>query len=239
MNFRYQCLSCDYFTSTKCNIVRHNKSTLHLRLCQEIEEGKDQLTCKCGKKCKTRQSFSYHKKNCESIILPLFSERILKNEIDIIKTTLEPISLKSFIENIEFHQDDFELSSLLRENIDINTLNIIKREMNKIEQINRPIQNFNEDSDQLKIHYFDDGEWKMETELSLLCKTIKNGIDGYTYEKNSFMYYINLFHERRLSFYREKCNDKPLGLLNLSISSGNGKQHDLIKNIMSLVTYKI
>ena len=40
--------------------------------------------------------------------------------------------------------------------------------MNKIEQINRPIQNFNEDPDQLKIHYFDDGEWKMETELSVL-----------------------------------------------------------------------
>ena len=102
MNFRYQCISCDYFSSTKCNIVRHNKSTLHLRLCKEIEEEKDQFTCKCGKSCKTRQSFSYHKKNCESIIVPLFSERILKNEIDIIKTTLEPISLKSFIENIDF-----------------------------------------------------------------------------------------------------------------------------------------
>ena len=49
--------------------------------------------------------------------------------------------LKSFIENIEFQQDDFELSSLLRENIDINTFNIMKRDMNKIEQINRPIQN--------------------------------------------------------------------------------------------------
>ena len=77
----------------------------------------------------------------------------------------------------------------------------------------------------------------METELSVLCKTIKNGIDGYTYEKNSWMFYINLFHERRLSFYKDKCNDKPLGLLNLSTS--NGKQHDLIKNTMSLVTYKI
>ena len=147
----------------------------------------------------------------------------MKNEIDIIKTTLEPISLKSFIENIDFQQDDFELSSLLRENRDINTLNIIKREMNKIEQINRPIQNFNEDPDQLKIHYFDNGEWKIETELSLLCQTIKNGIDGYTYEKNSFMFCMNLFHERRISFYRDKCNHKLLGLLNLSISSGNGK----------------
>ena len=114
----------------------------------------------------------------------------------------------------------------------------MKREMNKIEQIHRQIQNFNEDPDQLKIHYFDNGEWKMETELSILCKTTKNGIDGYKCEKNSFMYYINLFHERRVSFYREKCNDKPLGLLNLCISSGNGKQHDLIKNIMSLVCYK-
>ena len=83
MNFRYQCLSCDYFTSTKCNILRHNKSTLHLRLCKEIEEEKDLFTCKCGKRCKTRQSFSYHKKNCESIILPLFKERILKNKIDL------------------------------------------------------------------------------------------------------------------------------------------------------------
>ena len=78
----------------------------------------------------------------------------------------------------------------------------------------------------------------METELSILCQTIKNGIDGYTYEKDSFMFYINLFHERRVSFYREKCNYKPLGLLNLCISSGNGKQHDLISNVMSLVCYK-
>ena len=68
----------------------------------------------------------------------------------------------------------------------------------------------------------------METELSVLCKTIKNGIDGYTYEKYSLMFYINLFHERRLSFYREKCNDKPLGLLNLSISSGLDQKYNVI-----------
>ena len=37
---RYLCISCD--------MLRHNKSLLHLRLCQEM-----------GKRCKTRQSFSY------------------------------------------------------------------------------------------------------------------------------------------------------------------------------------
>ena len=54
MNFRYQCLSCDYFTSTKCNIVRHNKSTLHLRLC--IEEEIEDYVCMYSLKSKKKKT---------------------------------------------------------------------------------------------------------------------------------------------------------------------------------------
>ena len=235
-----QCIECNYFSTTKANYYRHIKSKLHLRICSEINnsEGVCKYGCKCGRRMRSRQSLAYHKKNCsmskveESKVV----EKIDVNTIDEIKTKLQPISLFNFINGIVFEMDDFEYYSLTDENIMVNTMIIFKRALDLIEPNKRPFHNFNENPDLYYIHSFIMDKWKIENQVSIL-KVLQKNCDT-NYEKNTFLFYMNVFHQKRIEFYKSHFKIDRSILTNLLCFSGRNNQDELIENVMKLVCYR-
>lgn len=234
-----QCIECNYFSKTKANYNRHIKTKLHLRICTEInsDEGVCKYGCKCGRRFRSRQSLAYHKKNCslkKDEELKVI-EKIDVNIIDEIKTKLEPISLFNFINDIVFEKDDFDYYTLTDENIMINTMNIFSRTLDLIEPNKRPFHNFNENPDLYYIHFFISNEWKIENQVTIL-KVLQKNSDG-NYEKNTFLYYLNVFHKKRIEFYKTHFKVDRSILTNLLLFSSHNNQDRLIENLMKLVCY--
>ena len=239
MDFRFQCATCEYYTKTKFNFTRHIKSLHHIKYCVDIEN-KDvsgNNTCiLCQKKFKTRQQLFYHKKHCvldeveESTI-----EMIDGDSINEIKQKLTPMTMKEFVYGIKFNISDFEMSDLSKDNIFENTLGIFKRKLDTIDPLNRPFHNFNEDKNQMKIHYFTGSAWQIDDELNILRQFYENNDEKIP---DSFMYYIGIFHDRRLKFYRKKCNVKSFVAVNLCLSASCKNQMKLLKKLASYVCYE-
>ena len=236
-----QCIECNFFTNLKANLDRHMKSARHLRICHEISN-KDAIIkyeCKCGLNLKNRRSLAYHTKRCNSMIINKevkYVERIDNSKINEIKSKLKPISILTFIKNIVFLASDFDVYGLVcEENISINTLEIFKRSLNLLEVSNRPFINFNEVKDQYFIHFFVNNEWVVESQVSILKILIK--CDGQLITKKSFIYYLNLFHQRRVAYYRKNFVEKNCVIFRLSSASSSFIQDDLICKLMELVQY--
>ena len=239
MDFKFQCTTCEYYTRTKFNFTRHIKSSHHIKYCGDIEN-KD-ITCNnacilCQKKFKTRQQLFYHKKHCilgevqESTI-----EMIDENSINEIKQKLTPMTMKEFVCGIKFDESDFEMNVLCKDNIFENTLDIFKRKLDTIDPSNRPFHNFNEDKNQMKIHYFAGSTWRIDNELNILRQFYENNDEKIP---GSFMYYIGVFHDRRMKFYRKNCIVKNFIVINLHRSASYKNQMTLLKKLMSYVCYE-
>ena len=67
---------------------------------------------------------------------------------------------------------------------------------------------------------FNDGnEWKSETELNILDTMIRN----QKCASNSFLYYIGIFHLRRIEYYQTNYEEKRLFTSRLIEAGGNGR----------------
>ena len=237
-SFRFQCTTCEYYTKAKYNYTRHMKSSHHMKYCKDVEN-KDSIcknSCRlCKKQFKTRRQLDYHIKHCglektnESM-----KETIDEDYINEIKKTLKPISMKEFVCGIVFDESDFVMNDMCKENIFENTISILKRKVDSIDQVNRPFHNFNEDSNEMNIHYFAGNEWRVDSELKILRQFYYN---NDVKKSGSFMYYIDVFHKRRIDFYKNKCTVKNFVILNLTVSSSSSNQMKLLNKLMSLVSY--
>jgi ribosomal protein L37AE/L43A len=64
---KYECITCDYTTSSKRDYNRHLSTRKHIMETEETE--KAQLICDiCGKTYKNRTGLWKHKKNCKAIL---------------------------------------------------------------------------------------------------------------------------------------------------------------------------
>ena len=67
---------------------------------------------------------------------------------------------------------------------------------------------------------FNDGkEWKSETELNILYTMIRN----QKCASNSFLYYIGIFHLRRIEYYQTNYEEKRFFTSRLTEAGGNGR----------------
>ena len=199
------------------------------------------MLCVCGKNLKNRRSLAYHKRNCQFIRnRDELKINVDINEIEInkIKSELQPISLFEFINNIVFEQKDFEYYSLITmDNVILNTINIFKRALQLLEPNTQPIINFNEEKYQYVIHSFIDNVWKIDTQVSILKEISKTTNNDPNYKKDTFLYFLNHFHKRRIHYYKTNCDEKKSITMNLSMMSTANMQDDLITLIMKLVCY--
>ena len=236
-----QCIECNYFTNLKSNIDRHMTSAKHLRICHEIsnKEAIIKYECICGLNLKSRRSLCYHKKRCSSITVKeevKYVERMDHIEIDEIKSKMKPISMLAFIKSIVFEASDFDMYGLdCDENVFINSLAIFQRSLNLLEIAKRPFINFNEGKDQYFIHFYVNNEWVIESQVSILKILIKCDVKLIT--KKSFIYYLNLFHQRRMAYYRKNFVEKNCVRWRLSSASSSSVQDELICKLMEFVVY--
>lgn len=102
---KFQCLFCDYYTSRKCQMDRHNLTAKHIKLTHGLHLVDDLVPqhnyiCDCGKQYNLRQSLWKHKKICDQIkssessgpedeselkILTNLVKDVIKQNIDVIK----------------------------------------------------------------------------------------------------------------------------------------------------------
>ena len=72
----YECKSCDYVTSKRCNLVKH-LSTLKHKNRENDNKSSQKFSCeKCGKKYKFSSGLSRHKLKCETTTI------VTHNDID-------------------------------------------------------------------------------------------------------------------------------------------------------------
>lgn len=94
---KFQCISCDYYTSRLSQYNRHLESDKHIKvITNHIKVPKEYYHCKCGKKYKYDSGLSRHKKICEIKVEQLVEE----NEPDDFKDLL----IKLLMENQEMRK---------------------------------------------------------------------------------------------------------------------------------------
>ena len=69
---KFQCLFCDYYTSRKGQMDRHNLTAKHIRLTHGLHLVDDLVPqhnyiCDCGKQYNLRQSLWKHKQICDKL----------------------------------------------------------------------------------------------------------------------------------------------------------------------------
>ena len=104
---KFICDRCNYKTTIKSNLTRHNKSVSHLQLLKQdnvCNEEKKPYDCKCGKQFAYASGLSKHKKVCKS------------NEVVELKGQVAEL-----ISEVESLKKDTRIADLLQELINKNT----------------------------------------------------------------------------------------------------------------------
>ena len=95
---KYCCQTCDYYTSRKSQLVRHNLTTKHINLTnstdfnKKVPKSSATFVCNCGKKYKDRTGLWKHKNKCnltEDNINVLEKEHNNSNEIQELKEIMK------------------------------------------------------------------------------------------------------------------------------------------------------
>jgi hypothetical protein len=146
------------------------------------------------------------------------------------------IEFKDFIKGIDFCREDFEAGNLLKATALEYTASIFANHLNKMTIYERPIHSFvGEDPNQLIAHYRHNNEWKKQSEIMILDEVYRD-FDGKD-PKDSFLYYMNKFHERRLEHFNMYHGGKKNYLsTNLNFTTYCEQQIDLVRKILEIVS---
>ena len=136
--------------------------------------------------------------------------------------------------NQSLEHSSFDYNSLSRDNIFDNTMSIIKRALRSSDSINRPFHNFNGDKNEVIIYSYDRHEWKTETEVNILHKMIRH----QKCDSKSFLYYLGIFHSRRIEYYQTNYVKKRLFTSRFAEADYGPNHLDLFTNLMELISYK-
>ena len=86
---KFHCIICDYYTSRKSQLVRHNLTDKHKNqqlstfVNGKVPESSNTFTCECGKKYRDRSGLWRHVKKCPEIINKL--NKLLGLNIEVIE----------------------------------------------------------------------------------------------------------------------------------------------------------
>lgn len=142
----------------------------------------------------------------------------------------DAMNMSEFIEGIEFSSENFTSVHLLQSNALEHTVDIFRVHLNKIPSNVRPIHHFmGEDKNQFIIHYRDNDEWKVQCEIEIM-----NEINDEKWGKNTFLFFINRFHERRVNYFKSNYDKSNHLLTNLKCTTYPEKQIGLIRKIVQL-----
>ena len=79
---KFHCIICDYYTSRKSQLVRHNLTDKHKNqqlstfVNEKVPESSNTFTCECGKNYKDRSGLWRHVKKCPEMINKLNNDDI-------------------------------------------------------------------------------------------------------------------------------------------------------------------
>jgi hypothetical protein len=244
---RFGCVDCGYFTNTKCNINRHVLSKAHLnkmanpnneskpkrkKKTNSLEDQIASLTILVSELTKNQKSVTnvvssiVNNNNTTNNNYNIFLNEKCSNAIDMI----------DFIKGIEFERDNFEAGNLLKATATEHTASIFANHLNKMTIYERPIHSFvGEDPNQLIAHFRHNNEWKKQSEIMILDEVYRD-FDGNE-PKDSLMYHIGKFHERRREHFDVYHGGKKNYLsTNLNFTTYCEQQIDLVRKILEMVS---
>jgi hypothetical protein len=143
------------------------------------------------------------------------------------------MEMNEFICGIEFCAENFSKSNLLISNALEHTAQIFHNHLKKMTIYERPIHNFTgEDQNQMIAHYRHNNEWKVQSELSILDEIYRD------YERNdpldSLVYYLGMFHKRRLEYFNNNYGKKNSLGTNLRYTTYSEQQIDLARKLLDM-----
>jgi hypothetical protein len=232
-NRKYQCVSCAKIYKSQSGLWSHKKKCFSKQVSEETEKPlKEQMVEMKGMIetiMKNQQPTSIVNNNNNNTINNNYN--IFLNE-----KCGDAIDMMDFIKGIEFEQENFEAGNLLKATATEHTASIFANHLNKMTIYERPIHNFiGEDQNQLIAHYRHNNEWKKQSEIMILDEVYRD-FDGDD-PKDSLMYYMNKFHERRLEHFNMYHGGKKNYLsTNLNFTTYCEQQIDLVRKILEIVS---
>jgi hypothetical protein len=228
-NCKYQCKVCDKKYKSQPGLWKHKQNCNHktindVETKSEISKLKEQIQTLTTIVTKLAE-----KPQCTNITnINIFLNEDCKNAIN----------MKQFIEGIQFSNENFESANLLIASHLEHTAEIFQNHLNKMTIFERPIHTFTgEDANQLIAHYKNDNEWKSQSELKILDE-IHRDYEG-NQPNDSFVYYLEMFHKRRLEYFDKNHGGKRNYLgTNLKYTTYPEQQIDLTRKILAMVNIK-
>ena len=144
------------------------------------------------------------------------------------------MGMKEFIQGIQFCPENITSYNLLQSNALEHTVNIFQKHLDKMTIYDRPLHNFiDEDKNQIIAHYRDNNEGKTQSELNMLDEIY---CDEKDQNKGTLISYLEMFHQRRLTFFQNNNINSDRFLVNLKHTTYPEQQMNLVRKVLSITS---
>jgi hypothetical protein len=227
----YKCKNCNNMYKCKSGLWRHNQK------CQIVKDMKPETTNNDLQEqiLALTSMVTIMAKNQQAINVTNNNNINITNNIHIFLNNKckDAMDMSEFIEGIKFCTENFTGSNLLMANALEHTAKIFENRLNEMTVYERPIHNFTgEDQNQMISHYRHNNEWKSQSELSILDEIYRD-YEGNE-PKDSFVYYMGMFHRRRLEYFNENYSNKSHLVTNLRYTTYSEQQIDLARKVLEM-----